>query len=390
MRKNFRKSRQQFMDSRFGLPVVFFIFYFFIAGLATLYFEASSNKQFTNLVDGIWWAVITVSTTGYGDKVPMTIGGRLVTIVTIVVGIGVMSFLSGTLASIFVDRSNKARSGLMEYRNLKNHIIICGWKMQMNEFLTDILNLNPDIDSSDIVIVSNIEPEKIELLKKDKRLSSLMYVRGEYFSEATLGRINIKEAKKVIILADRLESNSASEVDSRTVMTVLTVRGFAKNVYICAELLDRKFENYIKEAMCDEIIFSRNFNRKIIAKSSSVKGISNILYQIIDQKTGQSGIITEEIENEYINEPFLKLKTANESLKNRILLGILENTGSPYKMKVDFLREAQKTANVSKLVNNLQEVKGMEVNNPVLIPDDDYVIQKYSRLIFLERKTGNA
>lgn len=54
-------------------------------------------------------------------------------------------------------------------------------------------------------------------------------------------------------------------------------------------------------------------------------------------------------------------------------------------MKIEALREAQKTSDVSALVSNLQGVKGLEVNKPVMIPQADYVIQKYSRAIVLER-----
>ena len=68
-----------------------------------------------------------------------------------------------------------------------------------------------------------------------------------------------------------------------------------------------------------------------------------------------------------------------------VLLGILENTGSPNRIKIEALRAAQKTSDVSKLVNNLQKVKGLEINKPVLIPEDEYMLQRYAKAIILEK-----
>jgi voltage-gated potassium channel len=84
----------------------------------------------------------------------------------------------------------------------------------------------------------------------------------------------------------------------------------------------------------------------------------------------------------------VELRSHVAEAHNRVLLGILENTGSPQSMKLEALREAQKTSDVSMLVTNLQSVKGMAVNRPVFIPADDYVIQRHSRAIVLERDHG--
>ena len=59
-------------------------------------------------------------------------------------------------------------------------------------------------------------------------------------------------------------------------------------------------------------------------------------------------------------------------------------------MKMDALREAQKTTDISKLVQNLKDVKEMSVNNPVFAPSDDYIIKKHSMAIILERAAENG
>ena len=374
-----------FRTSKLGIPIAFLFVYFVASGFLVLLFEVARNEEFRTLLDAVWWAIITFSTTGYGDKVPVTVGGKLVAILSIFLGIGVMSFLAGTMASFFVDRNVKAREGLMDFRKSRNHIVICGWKDHMMQILLDMLRLNTELASDDIVIVSNIDSERIAELKEQRELKGLKFVKGDYFSEPPLIRANVKDAAKVLVMADTLESSAASEVDSKTVITVLTIRGMARDVYICVELLDQKYEHYLKQAMCDEIILIRDYGRLLLANSSSKNGISHIFHSLLHSDAGGARINTCVIPGEYVGRPYSDFKAYIDSTSQHITLGILENTGSPNRMKMEALREAQKTSDVSRLVTNLTEVKNLEVNKPVLQPKDDYIVPRHAMGIVLER-----
>jgi voltage-gated potassium channel len=59
-------------------------------------------QEFPNVGLGIWWAIVTVTTVGYGDVVPHTLAGRAVASVLMFVGIGFLSLLTATIASTFV------------------------------------------------------------------------------------------------------------------------------------------------------------------------------------------------------------------------------------------------------------------------------------------------
>jgi voltage-gated potassium channel len=391
MKKKLIQLWNSFRASKLGLPFTFLVFYLGISGILVLIFEITKNEHFKNIIDAIWWAIITFSTTGYGDKYPITLGGRIVAVFTIFVGIAAMSFLSGTLASLFVDRNTKIRRGLMDCHNMKGHFIICGWKDHIQDILKEIIRLNDDVTSDDIVIISNIEYEKIEELKEISPLKALHFLKGDYFSETSLLRANISRARRLMILADTLESSAASEVDSKTVMTVLTARALSKDIYICVELLDKKFEHYLKQAMCDEIILVRDYSRMLLANSSSINGITHILYHLLGVEEGSTRVFTTNIPPSFIGKSFCEYKEYIQKDGSKIsclLIGLLENTGSPHKMKMEALREAQKTSDVSRLISNLQGVKSLEVNKPVLIPQDDYIIQDHSMGIIIERVNG--
>jgi voltage-gated potassium channel len=56
--------------------------------------------------DGIWWAVVTASTVGYGDIAPTTLPGRLIAVLLMVVGIGLMSTLAASITTYFVQQNS--------------------------------------------------------------------------------------------------------------------------------------------------------------------------------------------------------------------------------------------------------------------------------------------
>lgn len=64
--------------------------------------EYAAETEFKTLWDGIWWAVVTVTTVGYGDLTPKTVEGRVVGMVLMFVGISFLSLLTAAIASRFV------------------------------------------------------------------------------------------------------------------------------------------------------------------------------------------------------------------------------------------------------------------------------------------------
>jgi voltage-gated potassium channel len=61
-----------------------------------------NTKDFKSTWDGIWWAVVTVTTVGYGDKIPTSVDGKIIAMVVVFVGIGFLSVLTASIASVFV------------------------------------------------------------------------------------------------------------------------------------------------------------------------------------------------------------------------------------------------------------------------------------------------
>jgi voltage-gated potassium channel len=65
------------------------------------------RKDFPSFGDGVWWAIVTLGTVGYGDIVPHTAWGRVVGSIVIVFGVTFIAFLTATVTSAFVSAAEE-------------------------------------------------------------------------------------------------------------------------------------------------------------------------------------------------------------------------------------------------------------------------------------------
>ena len=65
------------------------------------------GDNFPSLGSGLWWAVQTVTTVGYGDNVPTTVSGQLLAALVMLLGIGFLTVITAAITSTFVSRSRQ-------------------------------------------------------------------------------------------------------------------------------------------------------------------------------------------------------------------------------------------------------------------------------------------
>jgi len=78
------------------------------AWLVLLFEENAKGSNIHDYPDALWWAVVTATTVGYGDRYPVTEGGRVVAAVLMLVGIGLIGVLTATVASVFIKEHTDA------------------------------------------------------------------------------------------------------------------------------------------------------------------------------------------------------------------------------------------------------------------------------------------
>jgi voltage-gated potassium channel len=94
-----KRARQLF--ARLGRVAVVASSVMVVGAVVAYYAEHAVNPEFATFGDSLWWAIVTLTTVGYGDIVPETTTGRIAAVMIMLTGVAVLGLLAGTLASFF-------------------------------------------------------------------------------------------------------------------------------------------------------------------------------------------------------------------------------------------------------------------------------------------------
>ena len=326
---------------------------------------------------------------GYFEYVCESLPGRAAAITLLITGTFFFSYIRGNITALFVDIQEKKDKGLKTIKDMNGHFIICGWRPGFEKILKTVLKANPDI-STDMIVLINEAPEQMQLLKSHDSYKDISYVAGDFTDESTLKRASIKEAERILVISDKSKDYSELEVDSRTVLAVLTIENLNPGLYVVAELMSPKFEKHLKMAHCDEIILTQDYEQALLATASSGQGYSHVISTLISSNDADSGILIGDIPAEFVGKTYGDLKEyeADKRDQHGLLIGILLNSGNFHHRRTEALREAQKNPDISKIIDNLQKVKQLKSNEPMLAPASTFVIPRHSKAIFVRGKAN--
>ncbi len=230
----------------------------------------------TSFSSAIWWSVVTLTTVGYGDISPTTLGGRLIGILIMFCGIGVLGIFSATVASVLVERKLKEDRGMHSY-DFTDHIILCEWNYRAKEILHE---LHADHQGHEVPIVLIAE---IDLKPIDN--DNLYFIKGD-LNEETLNRANLAQARTTIILGD--DSLEPRARDAKVVLSTLTVESLNPDVYTIVELVDATNVRHCERAQANEIIVGSEFSSKLISRATMDHGISKVVSELLSSRFGNN------------------------------------------------------------------------------------------------------
>ncbi|NET70812.1 MAG: cag pathogenicity island protein Cag26 [Sphaerospermopsis sp. SIO1G2] len=246
------------------------------------------------IIDSIWWTLVTVTTVGYGDISPVTLPGRLVAIINMILGIGVLATLSATLSSFLVSKKIKEDLGMSSYQ-FENHLILCEWNYR-SEIIIKEFRQDADFAESPIILIADIERKPIDD-------NNLYFIQGQV-SDETLIRANLSKAKTAIILGDdKLEHNAR---DATTILSTLIVESLASSVYTIVELMNPAYIDTCKKAHADEIIVSSHLSSMLISQAAINHGITYVISDLLSFQNGTNKLYKVPIPRSKIGMPFIE------------------------------------------------------------------------------------
>lgn len=270
-----------------------------------------------SFASGIWWSIVTLTTVGYGDISPTTLEGRILAIVIMFFGIGLLGILSASLASMLIGMRIRENKG-MGTSNVNNHIIICEWNHRTKAILKE-LRSDPQTENLPIVLIADTEEKPVDD-------SMLVFVSG-VVNEESLKKANLQKASTIVVLGDDGVETTAR--DAKVVLTTLTIESINPQVYSVVELVDKANEQHCLRANADEIIVSSELNSHLIASAACDHGISRIISELLSSRYGNE-LYSMPVPDQMIGSKFIDVFITMKTENNTTVFGVQKGRGGDF------------------------------------------------------------
>ncbi len=237
-----------------------FFFIFFTVSLVIMYsLEAGAgNPKMQTIFDAVYLVVITMTTVGYGDITPITREGKWLSMLLGAGGLFIFSMSIATVSAGFFNYVQMLKMGMISFKDMKNHIVICGWNETAKVIIENLKALGKDIV---VITQQDISPSE-----------DFHYKKGDFGREDVLLDVGTDKAHMVIILAEKLPGFTEDSVDAKTILTGMQVRDINKKAILILEVLLRENAKLIKRRrVADYIIIGGEMLGKVISKFAREK-----------------------------------------------------------------------------------------------------------------------
>ena len=283
-RNPFAIVMQAFEESR-----LLFVLAFSVLGLVTVLggitiylVEVGANDSITTLLDGLWWALVTVTTVGFGDIAPATLVGRLVGAAVMVAGMFTLALFAGIVGSSLVSGMLSIREEQFRMSDYANHVIVCGYDGSTHLML-DVLAAELNLEEKRVVLFDDRErPREVP--------PDFLWVRGDPTKESELDKVRLTQAAAVIVTGQR--GASPQVADARTILVAFTIRAYLERhrqqikarrfpVYMVVEILDSENVGHARMAGADEVLETQRVGYSMIAHSVGYHGTAAAMSRVL-------------------------------------------------------------------------------------------------------------
>jgi voltage-gated potassium channel len=246
--------------------------------VAIIYADRDGYRDLNNdgltLLDCFYYAVVSLSTTGYGDITPATPDARLANVLLITPArVLFLIILVGTTLEVLTDQYRNTLRVSRWRRKLKDHVIVCGYGTKGRAAVGALLETG--YDKSRIVIVENREAAL-----RQAAANGLVAIEGNATRSTVLNQADVKNCKAVII---------ATDSDEASVLITLTVRQLtAGQVRIIAAVREQENAALLKQSGAHHVIVSSATAGRLLGLTTTTPPLIDVVEDLLTPGQGMA------------------------------------------------------------------------------------------------------
>lgn len=253
-----------------------------LASAALVTFERESNPHLDTFTKAFWFSVYSVVAAEPIPNPPTTLGGHIAAIFVILTGLFAFATVVGTISALVADRMSTGDL-VMDWEDLKDHTIVCGWSRKANIILQELVTAFPD-DDRPIVVVAEFEQGHPPL---DPAIRArVQFLNDDFTKLESLEKAGVKRATRAIILADTARGRKERDADARTVLCALTIERLNPDVYTCAEIHRRENAHHLAMGKVNDYIVAGEHSAFLLAQSTITRGVMKVFSELLTHTQG--------------------------------------------------------------------------------------------------------
>lgn len=263
-------SPASLLARRLGLVVALILAVTLVAYLGRAGYRDSTGGEIT-LLDALYYATVSLSTTGYGDIVPVSDAARALTALVVTPArILFLIILVGTTVEILTEQARERYRRRRWRSSLRDHIIVCGYGTKGRSAVDEMLG-------------RGVKRERITVIDSDSRAieranaDGLAAVAGDSSTTVALEQAGVGEASSVIVATNR---------DDATVLTTLTVRELNRRATIASAVREEENAHLVREGGADSVISSSGAAGRLLGLATQSPSVVEVLEDLLTVGAG--------------------------------------------------------------------------------------------------------
>jgi voltage-gated potassium channel len=235
------------------------------------YLDGGDPGGKVGLVDSIYYATVTLSTTGYGDITPVSDHARLINAFVVTpLRIGFLVLLIGTTLEVLATQGRENFRNARWRKNMEDHVVVIGYGTKGRSAVDTLVNNG--VDKDHVVIV---DPSTVAL--GEAHAGGYAVVTGDASRREVLRRAGVERARQVIITTPR---------DDTTVLATLTVRQLNPDAYIVAAVREQDNVPLVRQSGANAVVTSSDAVGRLVGMSSISPPLAAVLEDLLTYGEG--------------------------------------------------------------------------------------------------------
>lgn len=224
-----------------------------------------------SFLDALYYASVTVTTTGYGDITAISPGARLAaTILILPARILFLILVVGTTVEVLTDQSRQLLLSSRWRKNVTDHYLICGYGSTGQAVVRDLIDRGV---SADEIVVVDISAESMAAADEH----GVVGIHGDASLTSVLRQAGIESARAVVVVPNR---------DDTAVLVTLTARELRPDVHIVAGGREQENLHLLRQGGANEVIDATAAVGRMLGLGTCAPAAVQVLDDILDAGTG--------------------------------------------------------------------------------------------------------